>query len=61
MPTGKGGGADHADGMLTSRRTFQKYFGQAELRAYVAQVLDREPVSGSRSTIISPSGHCAAL
>lgn len=45
MPVGKGGGADFADGVMTSRRTFQKYFGQTELRAYVAQVLGREPVT----------------
>jgi DNA phosphorothioation-associated putative methyltransferase len=45
MLTGKGGGAEHADGVLTTRRTFQKYFGQAELRAYVAGVVGREPVT----------------
>lgn len=45
MLTGKGSGAEHADGVLTTRRTFQKYFGQAELRAYVAQILGREPVT----------------
>lgn len=45
MLTGKGGGAEHADGVVTNRRTFQKYFGQAELRAYVAGVVGREPVT----------------
>ncbi len=45
MLTGKGGGSEHADGVLTTRRTFQKYFGQAELRAYVAGVVGREPVT----------------
>jgi DNA phosphorothioation-associated putative methyltransferase len=32
MLNGRGGGAEHADGVLTTRLTFQKYFGQAELR-----------------------------
>ncbi|HJU16365.1 MAG TPA: DNA phosphorothioation-associated putative methyltransferase [Stellaceae bacterium] len=45
MTAGKGSGADHSDGVLTARNTFQKYFGQAELRAYVADVLGREPVT----------------
>lgn len=45
MLTGKGSGAEHADGVLTTRRTFQKYFGQAELRAYIAGVVGREPVT----------------
>lgn len=45
MLAGKGGGADYADGVVTTRRTFQKYFGQMELRAYVAEVLGREPVT----------------
>ncbi|MCB4825391.1 DNA phosphorothioation-associated putative methyltransferase [Roseicella aerolata] len=45
MPTGKGDGADYADGVITTRRTFQKYFSQTALRAYVEQVLGREPVT----------------
>ncbi len=45
MLNGRGGGAEHADGVLTTRLTFQKYFGQAELRAYVAAVIGREPVT----------------
>lgn len=45
MTARKRSGRDHADGVLTTRRTFQRYFGQAELRAYVAQVLGREPVT----------------
>ncbi len=45
MLSGKGGGAEHADGVVTTRMTFQKYFGQAELRAYVAGVVGREPVT----------------
>ncbi|NGM23971.1 DNA phosphorothioation-associated putative methyltransferase [Roseomonas stagni] len=45
MTVRKGSGSDHADGLLTTRGTFQKYFGQTELRAYVAEVLGREPVT----------------
>jgi DNA phosphorothioation-associated putative methyltransferase len=33
------------DGVLTSRQTFQKYFGHEELGEYIAAVLGREPVS----------------
>jgi len=33
------------DGVLTSRNTFQKYFGHEELGEYIASVLGREPVS----------------
>ncbi len=33
------------DGVLTSRSTFQKYFGHEELGDYVAAALGREPVS----------------
>lgn len=33
------------DGVLTSRGTFQKYFEQSELKNYIQQVLDREPVA----------------
>lgn len=28
MPARKGGGTDFADGVVTTRRTFRKYFGQ---------------------------------
>lgn len=45
MLAGKGGGSEHADGVLTSRGTFQRYYTQAELRNYVGQVLGREPVN----------------
>lgn len=34
----------HADGILTSTRTFQKYFSQAEIRQYVEQQLQRQPI-----------------
>src|SRR4029077_6261906 len=34
-----------ADGFLTSRGTFQKYFSPHELRAFVRQALDTEPVA----------------
>jgi DNA phosphorothioation-associated putative methyltransferase len=35
-------GKAFADGVVTSRRTFQKYFSQAELRAYIEAVLGEE-------------------
>ena len=34
----------HADGIVTSTRTFQKYFSQAEMRQYVEQQLQRQPI-----------------
>nr|WP_256476120.1 DNA phosphorothioation-associated putative methyltransferase [Siccirubricoccus soli] len=40
-----GGGREYADGVLTRRGTFQRYFGQAELCDYVAGVLCRDPVT----------------
>ena len=56
MLTGKGGGIEHADGVMTTRRTFQKYFSQAELRSYVARVLGREPVTvGPGLVFVFPS------
>ncbi|WP_176225066.1 DNA phosphorothioation-associated putative methyltransferase [Methylomagnum ishizawai] len=38
-------GTPYGDGVLTSRNTFQKYHTQPELRAYLAEVLDEEPVA----------------
>ena len=38
-------GTPYGDGVLTSRNTFQKYHTQPELRAYLAAVLDEEPVA----------------
>lgn len=38
-------GRSYADGVLTRQGTFQRYFGQSELRQYVSSVLDREPVT----------------
>ncbi|MDB4928542.1 MAG: hypothetical protein JWM10_1026 [Myxococcaceae bacterium] len=35
----------YGDGVLTSRSTFQKYFGHEELGEYIAGALGREPVS----------------
>lgn len=35
-------GVPYSDGMLTSRRTFQKYFSQAEFKDYLEQVLSRQ-------------------
>jgi DNA phosphorothioation-associated putative methyltransferase len=37
-------GSPYGDGVLTSRNTFQKYYSQSELRAYLAETLDEEPV-----------------
>lgn len=45
MLNGNGSGASHADGVLTKRQTFQRYYTQAELREYVAETLGREPVT----------------
>lgn len=45
MLNGSGDGATHGDGVLTKRQTFQRYYTQAELRDYVAQVLGRDPVT----------------
>jgi len=35
----------YGDGFLTSRGTFQKYFMQEELRDYIKQILDENPVA----------------
>ncbi len=45
MLNGSGAGSSHADGVLTKRKTFQRYYTQTELRDYVAQVLGRDPVT----------------
>lgn len=37
-------GQPYRDGYLTSRRTFQKYFSQAELKSYIESVLQRPAV-----------------
>jgi len=34
------------DGVITSRNTFQKYFSQPELKAYIEQVLGESPIAG---------------
>jgi DNA phosphorothioation-associated putative methyltransferase len=39
-----GSGRPYADGVLTSRNTFQKYFSQGELAHYLQTVLNVEPV-----------------
>lgn len=39
------GGRPYADGLLTSRRTFQRYFSQSQLRDYIEEVLGEEPVA----------------
>lgn len=38
-------GTPYGDGILTARRTFQKYYSQGELRGYLAEVLDEEPLA----------------
>jgi DNA phosphorothioation-associated putative methyltransferase len=37
-------GRPYRDGFLTSRNTFQKYYSQAELGGFIADVLDEEPI-----------------
>ncbi len=38
-------GTPYGDGVLTSRNTFQKYYTQAELRQWLAEGLDAEPLA----------------
>lgn len=38
------GQAEHLDGVVTSRGTFQRYYAAGEIEAYVAEVLGVEPV-----------------
>jgi hypothetical protein len=38
-------GKPYGDGVLTSRNTFQKYYTQAELRDWLAETLDAEPIA----------------
>jgi DNA phosphorothioation-associated putative methyltransferase len=45
MLNGSGAGSSHADGVLTKRQTFQRYYTQTDLRDYVSQVLGRDPVT----------------
>lgn len=48
MLVGKGdvsGHRPHGDGFLTSRGTFQRYYTQAELRAFLLETLDVTPVA----------------
>ncbi|CAK0769199.1 Peptidase M15 [Gammaproteobacteria bacterium] len=37
-------GKPYGDGVLTARNTFQKYYTQGELRAYLAESLNEEPI-----------------
>ena len=37
-------GEPFRDGVMTTRGTFQKYFTQAEIKAFLEQVLDEEPI-----------------
>ena len=36
--------SSHADGIVTSSRTFQKYYSQSEIRQYVEQQIGRQPI-----------------
>lgn len=40
-----GGGAHFADGLLTQRGTFQKYYSPAEIRQFLTSTLDEEPIT----------------
>ena len=47
-----------ADGYLTSRGTFQKYFSPHELRSFVRLTLDAEPVAvAAASTLVAGPGN----
>jgi DNA phosphorothioation-associated putative methyltransferase len=37
-------GRPYRDGFVTSRNTFQKYYTQAELAAFISKVLNEEPI-----------------
>ena len=37
----------HGDGVITSKRTFQKFFTQEELRQWIERVLDRHPIAAA--------------
>ena len=37
-------GQQYRDGVMTSRGTFQKYFTQSEIKEFLEQVLDEEPI-----------------
>lgn len=37
-------GRPYGDGILTARNTFQRYYTQGELQAFIAEVLDEEPL-----------------
>ncbi|WP_321528561.1 DNA phosphorothioation-associated putative methyltransferase [Sedimenticola selenatireducens] len=37
-------GQKYGDGIITTRRTFQKYYTQAEVKGFVEHVLDEEPI-----------------
>jgi hypothetical protein len=39
------------DGVMTKRGTFQKYFSQGEIKAFVEQVLDEEPIAVAQAEI----------
>jgi hypothetical protein len=39
------------DGVITKLGTFQKYFSQGEIKAFVEQVLDEEPIAVAQAEI----------
>jgi len=41
----KNTGRHFRDGVISSRNTFQKYYSQSEIKVFVGQVLDEEPIT----------------
>jgi hypothetical protein len=39
------------DGVMTKRGTFQKYFSQGEIKAFIEQVLDEESIAVAQANI----------
>jgi len=61
-----GNGTPYADGILTSRNTFQKYFSQGELGQYIEETLGVEPLpiapcSGSMIPDTNVGGNIATI
>lgn len=50
---GRGNGQGFSDGVLTSRRTFQKYFEQQELIEFVKEALDVDPVAVAPGVVLA--------
>lgn len=49
---GLSGARPYRDGYLTSRKTFQKYYTQAELRSFISSVLNVEPLAVSQGIFL---------